>query len=95
MSRPPRAELKQEFEAVRRVLREVWNPVGVDGLPADEYDDYVWPIVRLLREGADADVLTRHLADVEAFYFGSTIRDDRRMPTAAALLALGIEAEGP
>ncbi|WP_395646514.1 hypothetical protein [Terricaulis sp.] len=95
MSRPVRAALKRDFEAVREVLRTVWNPVGAEGLPEDEYDDYVWPIVALLRRGADTDALMRHFAEVEAIYFGSTTSGDKRRSAVAALLALGSEAEGP
>jgi hypothetical protein len=93
MSGSHRAALKQDFYAVREVLRTGWNPVGVDGLPDDEYDPYVWPIVRLLKEGADETALAEHLHEVELFYFGRETAVARLLPAARALIALGIEAE--
>jgi hypothetical protein len=90
MSRPDRAELKRNFDAVRRILFEKWNPVGVSGLPEDEYDSYVWPIVRLLHEGADEAALTQHLHEVEQFYFARDTAEEKLLPAAEALLALGI-----
>ena len=42
-----RAELQ---EAVRRILFDVWDPIGLskEGLPPDEYDRYVLPIFALI-----------------------------------------------
>jgi hypothetical protein len=93
MSRPDRVDLKQDFAAVRRVLFNEWNPVGVNGLPEDEYDSYVWPLVRLLRDGGDAATLTRHLHEVEQFYFSRDTSEEKLLPVAASLLALGIGKE--
>jgi len=39
-----RVNLVQLQERVRRILFEVWDPIGADGLPPDEYDEYVRPI---------------------------------------------------
>jgi hypothetical protein len=93
MSRPDSRKLKREFAAVRRVLCNEWNPVGVSGLPEDEYDSYVWAIVRLLREGAGAATLTQHLREVEHLYFGRDTSAEKLLPVAASLLALGIGGE--
>ncbi|HVK79367.1 MAG TPA: hypothetical protein VM915_02035 [Verrucomicrobiae bacterium] len=87
-----RAALKQDFFAVRDVLTEVWNPVGVGGLPADEYDSYVWPIVRLLRENPDDATLAAHLITLERDYFARNIEAPQLAPVIKALRALGIEA---
>jgi len=64
-----RLELRRWFATVRRVLSEVWNPVGAAGLPEDEYDAYVWPLVRLLREQAADDTILAHLRETERTYF--------------------------
>lgn len=89
-----RAALKQDFLAVRHVLHEVWNPVGVGGLPADEYDSYVWPLVRLLHRGAGDATLAAHLITLERDYFSRTIDAPQLAPVIKALRALGIEADG-
>ena len=94
MKRPPRTALNSAFLRVRRVLYEIWNPVGASGLPADEYDSYVWPILRLLREGADAESLTDHLIGVEKHWFSRSSEGAQLAPVVAALLALdGIGAD--
>lgn len=85
-----RSALKQDFYAVREVLRTVWNPVGAEGLPEDEYDSYAWQIVRLLKEGANEIALTRQLHDIELFYFDRDTAEPRLRPVARALMALGI-----
>lgn len=86
-----RAALKRDFDAVRHVLYEAWNPVAVGGLPADEYDSYVWPIVRLLREGANDARLAAHLIALERDYFARNIDAPQLAPVIKALRALGIE----
>lgn len=88
-----RSERKQHFYAVRHVLRTAWNPVGVDGLPEDEYDSYVWPIVGLLRDGADAETLAQHLRETEQFYFSRDTAAKKLLPVASLLVALGIEKD--
>ena len=60
-----RTDLKAAFLRVRHVLRRDWNPVGAEGLPEDEYNSYVWPIVGLLREGAGGDAIGDCLQQME------------------------------
>ena len=36
---------KELIPQVNRILRDVWDPIGVDGLPDDEYIDYARWIV--------------------------------------------------
>jgi hypothetical protein len=56
--------------AIARVLRDEWNPIGVSGLPADEYDSYVRGVYRLLANGADAHRVAAHLAQLEYVSMG-------------------------
>ena len=93
MSQPQSTALKRDFGAVREVLLTDWNPVGCYGLPEDEYDSYVWPIVRLLKEGADETALAQHLHEVELFYFSRDTPVANLLPIARALIALGLETE--
>lgn len=94
MSRPSRTELQEDFAGVRRVLMDIWNPLGAGGWPADEYDSYVWPIVRLLREAASDEELIAHLTEVERHYFGQDIALDHAHAVIKALRALAIESAG-
>ncbi len=41
------AESRRLAAAIRRVLNEDWAPLG-GGAPEDEYDDYIWPLYRLV-----------------------------------------------
>jgi hypothetical protein len=51
---------------------ESWDPIGVADVPeaADEYDSYVGPVGRQLREGATADDLVQYLHHVRTALMG-------------------------
>jgi hypothetical protein len=57
-------------EPVARLLREQWNPIGDDELPADEYSSYATRIGGLLREGVSEDQLTTWLSDARTGAMG-------------------------
>jgi hypothetical protein len=41
-----------ELEAIKRLLWEDWDPIGVNGFgPNDEYDNYAFRIFVMLKEG--------------------------------------------
>jgi hypothetical protein len=94
MTRPPRVDLRDDFAAVREVLYRDWNPLGAGGLPVDEYDDYVWPLVGLLRTGAGGDVLVERLRQLEVKWFGRNGDEAQLALVANKLLMLGIGAKG-
>ena len=79
-----------QFEAVRAVAFQEWNPVGTDDLPEDEYDSYVWQIVGLLREGATRDEVAGHLAAIERTWFDRHVDSVGLLSVADAFIALGI-----
>ncbi len=80
------AESRRLAAEIRRVLNEDWAPLG-GGVPEDEYDDYVWPLYRLVvaqdREGV-RDCLLRSGEDLLA---RGTI-DDRLESIACKLVPL-------
>jgi hypothetical protein len=86
-----RIAFKREFAAVRRVLMEDWNPVGVGCLPEDEYDAYVWPILSLLRAGADREALMGRLQQIELQWFGRVANDADLALVLDKLQALGVD----
>jgi hypothetical protein len=53
--------------SVRDVLLRHWDPIGILDEPAaqDEYDAYAPVIASMLRAGAKADALARHLLSIE------------------------------
>ncbi len=52
---------KEEAE-LRRLLNE-WNPIGVPGLPPDEYDCMIRPLLGKLRRGCNREFIRRFLDD--------------------------------
>jgi hypothetical protein len=75
---------------VDRILWEEWDPIGVNEEPAarDEYSSYVPSVVRLLRDGADAAQIARHLQTIEEVSITVTVYDERRRRVATKLVDL-------
>ena len=57
---------------VRALLMTLWDPIGVAGIPEakDEYDSYLLPVARMLRDGASGDDIARYLHGVRADAMG-------------------------
>lgn len=45
-----------------------WDPIGVNGIPeaSDEYDSYLGPLAKKLREGADARGVSEYLSEIQS-----------------------------
>ena len=51
-------DTKAETAKIRAILHGEWDPIGC-GVPADEYDSYIWPVYALLiRKAERAEVET-------------------------------------
>jgi|SRR5690242_3248274 len=57
----PRQRAKEIQDQIRSILVRDWNPIGVDDIPADEYDGYIGGIYRLLCSDASVEDIARHL----------------------------------
>src|SRR5687767_9956744 len=59
---------EQGEDGLRAVLMAAWDPIGVkdDPLARDEYDAYVRPLARKLREGASEEDVAAFLDAAEA-----------------------------
>jgi hypothetical protein len=69
-------------ESVRRVLNR-WDPIGTADAVDDEYDNYIHEVLDLLRSGADAEALAKHLFKIEHEWMGlGTGSCERRLPIA-------------
>jgi hypothetical protein len=57
---------------LRVLLIARWDPIKINGVPeaADEYDAYLGPLARKLREGADAHAVCEYLSDVQTERMG-------------------------
>ena len=60
------------FSAVRLILMRDWDPIGISDVPAaqDEYDGYVAPLLRLLRDGVSSSALSDTLLRIETVEMG-------------------------
>lgn len=79
-----------KFQAVRRLLLEEWDPVGVRDIAAaqDEYDQYVPAIVALLERHASEDEIARRLGDVATLEMGLSEVLERDLAVARSLARL-------
>jgi len=58
---------------VRELFRQDWNPIGIDDLPADEYDSYAdRAYVMLMDERGTAQSIAAYLTDVAERHMGLT-----------------------
>jgi hypothetical protein len=79
---------------VDRVLREVWDPIGVGDTAGarHEYAAYVNDVIALLRTGAGEEAIIEHLLREEAETMGLPPRPaEALIPTARALLKIGVK----
>jgi hypothetical protein len=78
----------QLFSAVRKVLLEEWDPIGVAHYPkcSNEYDRYVRTICRFLVEGVDGFKLTAYLSQVRTVSMGLSLAYDGREKLVARRL---------
>lgn len=93
-----RRRITRALAAVRRILWETWDPIGVNDASeaTDEYDSYAPTIVRMIVDGADAHTLERHLAGIETRSMGlGAVASPRRTAAALALVALREEGLPP
>jgi hypothetical protein len=78
----------QGGQELRRLLMEQWDPIGVKNAPqaADEYDGYLGGVVQLLREGAPAERVAGHLAQIEQSRMDFTTTADQLLPLGEQLV---------
>jgi hypothetical protein len=64
---------------LRVLLIARWDPIKINGVPeaADEYDAYLGPLARRLREGADARAVCEYLSDIQTQRMGSPATPDQ------------------
>ena len=64
---------------LRGLLMKYWDPIGVNGIPeaSDEYDSYLGPLAKKLREGADARGVCEYLSEIQTKRMEIPARDDQ------------------
>jgi hypothetical protein len=85
-----REEWQRIQREIRRVLMDVWDPIGVNDEPAcaDEYDTYIGAIFGLLTRQASEHVIAAHLEDIVNNRMGLTATKNAMLPTVRALRAI-------
>ena len=88
------ARAREIQDGIRQVLYHQWNPIGISGLPADEYDSYIGGVYRLLACGASIEQLVEHLTAVEREYFSQEPNMEHLLMTAEDLRKIDVSLEG-
>lgn len=81
--------LKAEAAAVRKILHGTWDPIGC-GVPEDEYDTYLWPVLDLLKRGAPAEEVKAYLRLTADETLLSPVPEERLELTVGMLMGLGV-----
>lgn len=89
-----RARERHVTEAIRRVLIDHWDPIGVmddPEWPRDEYDAYIEEICRCLARGDSAESIARNLCFIEDAMMGlGRLPESARLSVAQALKAIDV-----
>ena len=65
-------QVKKTGKAIKEILLIYWDPIGIyQSGPDDEYDSYIWPIFKLLRNGAGITEMADYLYHLEKDIVGS------------------------
>lgn len=86
MSKPGRL-VHTSFEQVQAILHADWDPIGC-GVPLDEYDSFVWPVVKLLQASAPREEIERYLRGAAALMM-SPVPEARLQIVMDRLMAVG------
>jgi hypothetical protein len=85
-------------EAIRQVLVDDWDPIGVmddPEWPRDEYDAYIGEIYRHLARGESAEFIADRLCAIEHSAMGlDKLQASVRLPVALKLKAIDISPHG-
>ncbi len=78
---------KADAAAIRKILHQDWDPIGC-GVPEDEYDSYLWPVLRLLDGGASREGIADYLRTAARESMSSTVPEERLSVVLDKILAL-------
>lgn len=82
-----RTGVRTSFEQVQEILHADWDPIGC-GVPLDEYDSYVWPVLKLLMARASRSEIAAYLRVTANETIGCSVPEDRLARVAEQLLQL-------
>ena len=80
-------QVKQTSKAIKEILLIHWDPIGIYKSGSDdEYDSYIWPIFKLLRNGTNITEMTDFLYNLEKDIVGSFPENKEQIGLAAEKL---------
>lgn len=82
-------DTKAETRVINAILWRDWDPIGC-GVPEDEYESYVWPVYKLLIDGADRESVAEHLRLVACENVGLSVPEKRLSLVVDKLMALNL-----
>lgn len=87
-----KVEEKEKLDAIRKVLLEQWDPLGVrdEVMARDEYDSYLQKIIALLSKHASLEEIERYLGDIVSLDMGLVDVASRDRAAAISLIKLAI-----
>ena len=89
-----RAHADRITDAIRQVLLQHWDPIGVmddPEWPRDEYDSYIGSIYGALARNEPAEQIARHLCHIEETAMGlGPVPESLRLPVAQKLKAIDV-----
>jgi hypothetical protein len=80
-------DTKAEARAINQILWREWDPIGC-GVPEDEYEGYVWPVYKLLMDGAPRANVATYLRWVADEHIGVPVPEERLNRVIDTLMAL-------
>lgn len=86
-------DTKAETRAINTILWRDWDPIGC-GVPEDEYESYVWPVYKLLIDGAPRQDVVAYLRWAADENMTCPVPENRLQAVVDRLLALGVRRGG-
>ena len=86
-------DTKTETHTINAILWRDWDPIGC-GVPEDEYESYVWPVYRLLIDGAPREAIETYLRWAADENITVPAPENRLQAVVDKLMALGVKPAG-
>jgi hypothetical protein len=84
-------DTKAETRAINAILWRDWDPIGC-GVPEDEYESYIWPVYKLLIDGAPREAIAGYLREIADRAITVTVPENRLQLVVDKLMALGVKS---
>jgi hypothetical protein len=86
-------DTKAETRAINSILWQDWDPIGC-GVPEDEYESYLWPVYKLLIDGAPREAVAEYLRVAADEAITVSVPEYRLQAVVDKLIALRVKPAG-